>query len=160
MTIQPKGNAPNIFTEVEFDPSILSNLSESPGVYKLILYHSNGQVAPIPRFSCTDLEGVLYIGKTKNMKQRLRDMCDAFHNENSRHKHGSMEKFFRSRATQQTWGTDPTFRIKYLPMVGSEDQDWLEAKAIVKERCEIRQYWQRFGEVPPLNARMGDRLKD
>ncbi|HET6528934.1 MAG TPA: hypothetical protein VFG39_09320, partial [Balneolaceae bacterium] len=58
--------------------NVKQNIPDKSGIYKLIAVDCEGIPRPINRFLDEDREGILYIGKSENLRKRLNNMRRAF----------------------------------------------------------------------------------
>lgn len=110
----------------------------TPGVYIIILDR------PICRLLATDSNGILYVGETVDIDQRLNQLqislpFDGKDKRNSPHSIG--KSIFKIKASQRY---EFLYNLKFTWMKTSSHQD-LEQKILEK-------YRSKFGEVPPFNA--------
>lgn len=116
------------------------NLPESGGVYHIRCIKDN-KVIKINRVLGTDNLGILYIGKSDNLRERLRMLWRVL-NPNL-------------KATAHTFGTKyngnnklkKVFPLKtmYVSFETTSEPKNLETKL-------LNQYFDKFGEVPPFNS--------
>jgi len=113
------------------------------GVYKLhcLMSNDNNRFVPINRILGTDMEGVLYIGKTGPGLSRIGDLIKALSPEYKSLSHHAGIRYAKNRKLQENF----PFERLCVTFIPSEDPDRLEHE-------EIQNYFQQFGEVPPLNA--------
>lgn len=118
----------------------LNEINPKSGIYKLILT-DNGKPKQIGRFLGTDNKGIIYIGKCDNVLDRVINLKKSISQDFNNNSHicgrrlKNIEKFYERIP----------FENLIIQITPSENQIELEKK-------QLNEYFQRFGEVPPLNA--------
>jgi excinuclease UvrABC nuclease subunit len=117
------------------------NIPSIPGVYKIYSLNDNNNARPLQRLLGTDQEGLLYIGKSENLNDRVRMLW---------------------RVLQPNYkATAHTFGMNYKSLQVIRDAFPLDTLAIefeennmakTYEKTIIETYRQKYGEVPPLNG--------
>jgi excinuclease UvrABC nuclease subunit len=122
--------------------NFFENIPEHPGVYKIYSLDVEGNPLPLQRVLGADVDGVLYIGKTSNLKNRLRMLWRALN--------------------PDYLATGHTFGVNYKQLEIIRHAFPLQTLAVdyevtthygERETELIEQYRQQFGEVPPMNGR-------
>lgn len=112
-----------------------------PGIYKIYSLDENDNPRHLQRLLGIDEEGVLYIGKSENLNDRVRMLW---------------------RVLQPNYrATAHTFGVNYKSLQVIQDAFPLDTLAIdfeennmakIYEKSLIENYRQLYGEVPPLNG--------
>ena len=122
-----------------FDEDELEKITDQKGVY---LIHCLNAAFDIPRsirrMFVYDVQGILYIGSSKNIRERVQEFKDSVVGENTRHSGGT------------TYSNIPIvehhYPRKYLAISFKEIAEFKKEE---KKYLEI--YEKEFGELPPLN---------
>lgn len=111
------------------------------GVYRIFSLDQNDIPRPLQRVLGIDNDGILYIGKSENLNDRLRMLW---------------------RVLQPNYGASAhTFGINYKSLKIIQDAFPYDSLAIefeespeakIYEKSLIESYRQKYGEVPPLNS--------
>ena len=117
---------------------ILSN--KKGGVYKIIAI-KEGKIVPQHRFLNIDIEGILYIGKATSYIDRITGLVKSI---SPKYKGNSHICGRRYKSNPNIAKLFP-FDLLYLDIVPSNEPEVLEKKL-------LREYFDKFGEAPPLNA--------
>lgn len=117
------------------------DIPSRPGIYKIYSLDENDNPRHLQRLLGIDEEGVLYIGKSENLNDRVRMLW---------------------RVLQPNYrATAHTFGMNYKSLQVIQDEFPLDTLAIefeennmakIYERSLIENYRQLYGEVPPLNG--------
>ena len=117
------------------------NIPQNPGVYRIFSLDNNDIPRPMQRVLGIDNDGILYIGKSNNLNERLRMLW---------------------RVLQPNYlATGHTFGINYKSLQVIQDAFPYDTLAIefeenaepaIFETALIETYRQIYGEVPPLNG--------
>ena len=116
---------------------------KGPAVYAVRLL-DNGVVVPIDRFLDTDYNGVLTIGMTTNLDRRRSGFVRGYTKGRG---HSAANLLFALKLCE-AYGRRfkaPSFEIAFEPIADEADARQREAKL-------IREYFERFGEIPPLSS--------
>lgn len=118
-----------------------ASIPSESGIYKIYSLNKNNLPVPLARLLGIDVQGVLYIGKSENLKDRIRMLWRVL---NPAYK-----------ATAHTFGVNyNSLQVikKAFPLatLAVEFEVCKNPKAIEKKALE--DYRQKFGEVPPLNG--------
>jgi len=119
----------------KFTEEALNNIPNSAGVYKIRCPHT------LPRVLNKDEDGILAIGKSNNLKKRLKQFWETVNGKSSEHAEGItyydlyFDKIFPPSELE--------FSFKEVP---DKDVDVEEARL-------LGEYEEKYGELPPLNKR-------
>lgn len=113
------------------------------GVYKLHCLDKgkDGRFIPINRILGVDPEGVLYIGKANVFHNRIDELMKSVSSIEKRFLHPAGMRYFSNRRLQERF---PSGRLCITVHPSNNPTDL--------EIHEMRNYFQKYGEVPPLNA--------
>lgn len=118
------------------------NIPQEGGVYWIYSLDDNDVPVPINRILGIDQSGVLYIGESENLKERLRMLWRVLNPE--------------YLATAHTFGVNynamPEIQARF-PLHTIAIQYEVTAHHDAYETQLIEEYRQQFGEVPPMNGR-------
>jgi len=115
-----------------------------PGVYRIRLFNGNTPVT-IRRLQGADAEGMLAIGQSKNIERRRKDFL------------GSL-KGKRRHSEGMQWRLVKLFSNK-LDNLRFDFVKTNSKKAKKMEDTELREYFKKHLELPPLNGVMPNRKK-
>ena len=121
--------------------NINKTFSNGGGIYKVIATDNEKPVA-IQRLLDIDTEGILYIGKASSFLDRviiLKTSTDPDYN-SSNHEFGVRYK------EHQTMKVKYPYDKLFVHLEASDKPDSLESEA-------LKNYYEKFGELPPLNRR-------
>ena len=113
-----------------------------PGVYKIYLYRENKPIT-IPRFLKDDVSGLLYIGAAEKtpLYYRLNCFINTINPSKKQNNHSGANKVMNNKSL------DKIIKVSSLMF------DFiLSSKAKMQEKKELKDYFEEFGEVPPLNG--------
>jgi hypothetical protein len=125
------------------------NVEPLPGVYKIYLPNY-----PCPRLLGTDLSGLLYIGKSKDLRQRLNNLrlaCD-LNQDIAPEKRG--EKHIFAKGLFQLIEGIPNFLNNHPRLNPANfyiEVHYENQTGFTSEEELIRSYMLTYGEVPPFN---------
>ena len=126
------------------DFSVKEHIPDKPGIYKLIAIDDKGAPRIINRFLGVDNDGILYIGKTENIRKRLTNMRRAFLPKYTSTKHIAVRRY------QEITGIKDSHPITNLVVCIEVVSDKMKsAKGLESEL--FKNYEAVFGERPPLN---------
>jgi len=119
----------------------IDGLPSRPGVY-IVRWRKNSNPVKIGRLKGKDHQGILYIGSTKNLKRRVKELLRSLKNEYKKIKHTmaksyiffSLNRVIKINEIEITW-------IELDGYEGAQMQEWLA----------LDHYGKKFGELPPLN---------
>ena len=114
-----------------------------PAVYQ-VRWARSGEPIPISRFARVDLDGILCIGKTKNMDQRRRNFGNGMRRGEG-HSEADILFYLKHFGASLTVPDESQLQFSYKSFDG-------ERAALRYEELLILAYMRRFGEVPPLNS--------
>lgn len=113
----------------------------SSGIY-LLRWVRNNKPVPVTRIGGIDLQGILYIGKTKKLKRRIRSLWRAISKERpDAHTVGKtiiLSKFFELVKNSE-------YEITWELTKHEQGQEW----------AAMVSYAQKYKELPPLNLLVG-----
>jgi|GEM_PF-5116333 len=129
-----------------------SRWSESSGIYIV------SRDSPVDRVFEQDSSGILYIGKAKNLRERVHQFYRSDHNASwFLYCHRDLaRKYISSEITDHEEKVAPY--VGQLNISYAEANDEAHAEEI--ERVAIFSYVKKFGEVPPLNNSIPDRYSE
>lgn len=111
------------------------------GVYRIYSLDESDQPRPLQRVLGTDTEGILYIGKSGNLKARVRMLWRVLQNDYKATAHTFGMNYKSLQIIREAFPYD-TLALEY--------EENPAPKAYEKNLLES--YRQSFGEVPPLNG--------
>jgi len=118
------------------------DIPEQGGVYWIYSLDNNDVPYPINRILGIDTNGVLYIGESENLRDRLRMLWRVLNPE--------------YLATAHTFGVNynalPSLQLRF-PLNTLAVEYEVNAHHKIYETKLIETYRQTFGEVPPMNGR-------
>lgn len=120
------------------------NIPQESGIYFIFSICENGNPMIINRVLKNDSKGLLYIGKSKNLNERLRMLYRVSHPELYKANAHTFGKNYNNSIGLQEAFPLKTLALKYYL---TKDYSGLETS-------ELEKYFQEFGEVPPLNFSM------
>jgi hypothetical protein len=113
-------------------------------VYQTRLVDGSGKVISIDRFLRNDKDGIISIGKTKNMEERRRDFLRGINKGSS---HSSANLFYLMKNNCHNFKKKyRNFQIQYRFKVVSDKNLEKEEEKLIKD------YFKKFGELPLLNS--------
>lgn len=121
-------------------------LKDRPGVYRIRAFTKQGKPRCIRRAAGVDREGILHIGETKHLRQRVRMFRNAATGGKADHKAG---KEFKK------WGFKNLAPLEILRLDFYETDTKEDAQALEKRLFEL--YRKRLLDRPPLEATTGRR---
>jgi len=124
---------------------------ELDGIYFLVATLSDGHSKPIGRALGTDAEGVLYVGRSgakqgRRLFDRLKEFWVTANGLRRKDSHSAGTRYKNCLLWEMKY---PLERIK---VVWRTMPHATPKKLIAAESREIRKYFNKYGEVPPLNA--------
>jgi len=131
------------------DLGALKKISTCPGVY-FMSYIENHEPKPFPRLNGkTDDEGILCIGKAKNLRRRIqqfrRDVLDTSPFRNCHSEGWNYRKYFRDNDYPDTIKLDvKNVWVTWTELDNEKDADKLETEC-------IQHYIMQYQDKPPLN---------
>ena len=130
------------------------DLYEWPGVYKIRLADSRGHPVEIGRLLDKDRNGILMIGESDNVAERIREFYGAYEGDKVSHSEGELLHLIKIR-TKFRRGIYDDCRIQFATR---EVRDKSEAEKEQERLFKV--YFVRYGELPPHNRSMPDKLVD
>lgn len=134
--------------------SLARELRRVPGVYKMRLSNSAGRAHPIGRLLDIDKKGLLAIGESVNLARRIKEFHRAYIEDRfMRHTVGDrlflvlMCQYSHFKTTYQNKS-----KIQFVVMKLNN-----KTEAETKEERLLKEYFKKFGELPPLNSLMPDK---
>ena len=125
----------------------------SYGVYKVHLCKSDKSPVCIPRFVVEDKSGILMIGKSKNIRRRLKYFRGAKNEKPYSHAEGKRLSIIKRKCPKFiSEYKDCKLFYCYKELNSNEEMDREEERLL---KC----YFKNFGEVPPLNNNLPNRDK-
>lgn len=119
---------------------IFEDFETKGGAYKLIC-RENNNVKPIGRLLGTDTAGVLYIGKANNYTKRIVGLKKTIDTKYASEPHICGRRYCRNSKIRENFD----YPNLYVQLYSHEEP-------ILKEMELLNEYFEQFGEVPPLNA--------
>lgn len=122
------------------------SLCRDPGVYEIILLNKDGDLQPLPRICGVDPRGILYIGRQKALRNRLTAIRRHLFRPDKGNGPMPVLTYCASQCMQKLApARQLAFRFKHCV-------DYLDEEKVLEKHL-LRQYFRKFGEVPPLNGR-------
>jgi len=121
---------------------------DGPGVYQILLFR-NEKPVPIHRLVGTDTEGVLAIGHTESIENRRKQFRRSSENAERGHSEGIqwwLVKNFHKQSFEES-----QIKFKYVKLSSKS-----EAKR--EEERQIKAYFEKHCEAPPLNGSIPKRI--
>ena len=115
-------------------------IPESGGVYFINSYNDNN-LAKLNRVLGQDEDGILYIGKSENLRERLRMLWRVLNPKLKATAHTFGTKYYNNKKLEEAFPLKSlyvSFRITTKPKI-------LESELLDK-------YFSKYGEVPPFNS--------
>ena len=118
-----------------------SRLTDAPGVYKIIALGKNGRPNPLSRVGGVDKSGVLYIGRSGTLRHRLKTLRRMLFLGAERGAVAGLTYMASLPIQRLVPRHQLAFQFEHCVDCGTRERDL------------IRDYFKKFGEVPPLNGR-------
>ena len=130
------------------------NITESSrydgcAVYEVRLVNKEDHPVIINRFLGTDKEGILAIGMTTNMERRRKQFIYG-ENRCRAHSEGNLLFLLKEYSRFKTKYNRTRYQYRFQKVKTRDD-------AKKKEKKLIKDYFKKYGEVPPLNSAIPDR---
>lgn len=112
-------------------------------LYKLFTQKTELRI-PVQRIADIDGDGILYIGQTKNLVNRMLLLFRSFlaaPKKGRLWQHGADEIYWQCEAVRERY----PFENMIVEIIPCED-------SAIYEQEEISKYYKKFGEVPPFNG--------
>lgn len=119
----------------------IDRLSSRPGVY-IVRWSKNSKSVKIGRVKGIDHQGILYIGSTKNLKRRVKELLKSLKNEYKKIKHTMAKSYI-------FFSLNKVIKINEIEITWIELDSYEEAQ--MQEWLALDHYGKKFGELPPLN---------
>ena len=118
----------------------ISDLPKNSGIYRIFAYSQNFEPIIINRFAKRDKQGLLYIGRTKNLNARLNNFLLSSDINKNTHNHSGALKYKKKDVIRKTLKKHTLyFNFQVLNEINEEEKKLLD------------NYSNEFGEYPPLN---------
>ena len=114
------------------------------GIYIIYSIFEDGKPQSLPRVLKVDSTGILYIGKSKNLNDRLRMLFRVLNPKKYKTNGHTFGKNYNSSTRLKE-----AFPIDNLVFKYTLAKDYSEL-----EKSKLKNYFDEFGEVPPLNFSM------
>lgn len=119
---------------------IFNDFGDKGGAYKLFC-RKNNRIEPIGRLLGTDQKGILYIGKATSYLDRVIGLKKTIDPEKKSSSHICGRRYNKNEKISKTF----PFKNLYIILIGHNEP-------LEKETELLTEYFNTFGEVPPLNA--------
>ena len=138
-----------------FDIENYASTDRAPGVYRIRLaFTGDRRPVIIPRLLNQDRDGLLSIGQSGNLRDRIRSFYKVANNATGFLKHSSGDRLFLvricSHASSNSYFSDKIIQHSFVSQKDKESAKALEERLL---KC----YFKEYGELPPLNNSMPDR---
>ena len=134
MKVQYKLSSDNLWNDINRD------FENNGGTYRMFA-KENDQVLPIGRLLGKDEQGTLYIGKATRFLDRVIDLRKTLDPDYKTSTHICGRRYNKNPSIQESF---PFSRL-YIELA-RDDRPGLKESELIQE------YFERYGEVPPLNA--------
>jgi hypothetical protein len=122
------------------EDSFWNHIPKCGGVY--FIYSYNNQIPiRINRVLGTDVEGLLYIGKSINLRERLRMLWRVLNPKQNATAHTFGTKYNKNKNLRETFPLNSL----YVSFIITTEPQILESELLDK-------YFLQYGEVPPFNS--------
>ena len=121
------------------------------GVYRIRLVNSKGSQIEIPRFLDKDKDGILLIGRSKDIERRIKCFRGAMKRKGCAHSEGQ-----RLRLIIKSTNFERNYRYKIQYSFRRLQNERQIQKA--EERL-LKGYFRKYGEPPPLNNNLPNKDK-
>jgi hypothetical protein len=126
-----------------FEEEGICGIPEKEGVYQFRCIDEDGHPKPIKRLLGNELEGIIYIGKSKNLQKRINGFWTTIQKQDrSRH---------AASWTYVSYNYYPIFSPKHL-----QYRYFVAKNPIANEFFLLLSYRKKFMDLPPLNSNMGN----
>ena len=123
-----------------------------PAAYRVRLL-KDGKSIPMNRVLGPDIQGLLSIGKTKNIESRRAQFISGVRNGYGHSEGNLLRLLLLYSGLKERVSPQPQIECQFLPCK-SEDE------AIEMEARLLKDYLCRFGELPPLNSAIPNRYEE
>lgn len=121
------------------DSGLLEKVEAKPGVYRLYSVARSGRSESISRVLGTDRKGTLDVGESTNLQRRLKSLKNII-TQNSRRRHSAGNRYMRNPRLRKRF--PPEQLCVFIEYCDDHKQ---------REKKYLEDYFQQFGELPPLN---------
>jgi excinuclease UvrABC nuclease subunit len=128
------------------DPEFWHNVPEEPGVYMVLNVTDSGKPSKLNRLLNIDENGILYIGKSSNLRDRLRMLWRTIQPDLKATAH-TFGRRYKEISTLHTAYPISSLAITFS-LVENPDKE---------ESNLLRNYCEKFGEVPPFNSSISNK---
>ncbi len=120
------------------------------GVYKMRIVNSAGQAYKLKRFLGIDSNGIIAIGSTNNLNERI----DVFNKVtmDKKYKHSEAKKLLYNIKYARFNSVFKKYKIQFSIKKVSNEEEYKEEESEL-----IKCYFKKYGEVPPLNSNLSDK---
>lgn len=122
------------------DDGFWKRIPESGGIYFIYVYNNKLPIK-VSRVLGIDNDGVLYIGKSENLRERLRMLWRVINPKLKATAHTFGTKYNNNKKLREAF----PFKSLYVSYTITTEPKTLESELIDK-------YFLKFGEVPPFNS--------
>jgi hypothetical protein len=129
-----------------------SVIPESPGVY-VVCWVKEGNAVPVPRIIGVDKAGILYVGSTANLANRLKSLLKAIRI--ARGENEKPSKKYRHTLVLTLLYTGLAERISSKDLLVYYKTFNGKKEAETQEALFLYEYTRLYGEPPPLNLKVG-----
>ena len=130
-------------------------IPSSPGVYRIRLIDSAGHSpVPVKRLLCQDEDGLLVIGESKDLRNRLKEFHKVTKEKTGFLRHSAGDRLLLNLIFRHI-SSKAFFDNKGLEVSFTKAQDKAGAQRL--EELLLKVYFIQFGELPPLNNNMPDK---
>jgi len=126
---------------------------KSYGIYKIRLADLEGYPIEIPRFLVKDKDGILQIGRSKDIERRIKRFRGAMEGKGYAHAEGKRLNLIKKYTNFK--GRYNNCKIQYS---FKKFQNEIEARK--EEERLLKYYFKSHGEVPPLNNNLPKKYID
>jgi hypothetical protein len=127
-------------------------IPESPGVY-VVCWIKEGDVVPVPRILGVDKAGILYVGSTTNIANRLKSLLKTIRM--ARGENEKPSKKYRHTLVLTLLYTGLAERISSKDLLVYYKTFTNKKEAEIQEALFLYEYTRLYGEPPPLNLKVG-----
>ncbi len=130
-----------------------SEIDSLPGVYGIRLLDSTNHLpVPINRLLGKDEDGLLAIGESKDLRQRIKLFYKVTIKRRELLKHSAGDRLFLNLIFSHVSSNNNFFKNKTLQVSFTKADDKKSAQGL--EELLMKVYFIQFGELPPLNSSM------
>jgi len=131
------------------NPDVNTKLSAKPGIYKILALGIGNKPLPIQRVCGNDPDGVLYIGQStkQSIRKRVKSFINGITKGITKDSHPGAKTYVSSLKLYKKFPFD-FLGVMYEPCSNAEQ----------KEAKELKRYFDKYGELPPLNNKFKSEL--